>query len=171
MVGKFYNAKGALWAWVGIFVGFNLTFFPQFILGTHGMPRRYADWSREIWIERLGDSPDLERMLAHLDMFSLLHKLSTIGSYVQLIGFLILAWVLVRSLVKGRPAPRNPWGGNSLEWHTPSPPPHENFADQPEAEDGYDFTTWHWDPEIQGFVRREPEAKPQPDAEPKPAQV
>ena len=169
MVGRLMNEKAAIWGWVGVFVGFNLTFFPQFLLGTHGMPRRYADWSKEVWIAKLQESGqpiDMAFIEQKLELFSLLHKLSTVGAWIQLIGFVTVAVAMIHSLVKGRRSPRNPWGGNSLEWHTPSPPPHENFVRQPFAEDSYDFRDWHWDESIGGFTRKEPAPQAQPEPEP-----
>ena len=147
MFGKMYGAKGALWAWLFIFVGFNLTFFPQFIMGSQGMPRRYADYSNIVMADGT---------VANLEQFAVYHHLSTGGAYMQAIGFTLLLFVLIRSLVAGRPAPRNPWGGNALEWHCASPPPHENFKQTPVASDSYDYRSWHWDPAIEGFVQREP---------------
>ncbi len=55
----------------------------------------------------------------------------------------------------GRKAPANPWGANSLEWHTPSPPPVENFDATPVADYPYDLTAWHYDAELDGYVRRD----------------
>ena len=101
-----------------VFVGFNTTFFTQFVMGSHGMPRRYYDY---------------------LPQFEIYHKISTLGSYVMAVGFFLTAYYLIHSLFRGKPAPMNPWGGNSLEWHTASPPPHDNFAVTPVAEDPYDY--------------------------------
>jgi cytochrome c oxidase subunit 1 len=101
-----------------IFVGFNTTFFTQFVMGSHGMPRRYYDY---------------------LPQFEIYHRISTVGSYVMAAGFFLIAYYLLRSLFRGKAAPMNPWGGNSLEWHTASPPPHDNFAVTPVAEDPYDY--------------------------------
>ncbi len=129
MFGKMYNER---WAIIGaclVFVGFNLTFFTQFILGTRGMPRRYATYIPE---------------------FTNLHQLSTYGSFILLLGFLVHLFVFIHSLVAGRPAPKNPWGGLSLEWETDSPPIEHNFHHEPLVKHGpYDFETTvppHWDP-------------------------
>ncbi|MBL8761964.1 MAG: cbb3-type cytochrome c oxidase subunit I [Phycisphaerae bacterium] len=129
MFGKMYNE---LWATVGaclVFLGFNLTFFTQFILGTRGMPRRYATYIPE---------------------FTDLHQLSTYGSFILLLGFLVHLFVFIHSLVAGRPAPKNPWGGLSLEWEADSPPIEHNFHHEPLVKHGpYDFETNvppHWDP-------------------------
>jgi cytochrome c oxidase subunit 1 len=145
MFGRMYHEKSALWAWAFVFIGFNLTFFPQFIMGSQGMPRRYADYGQ---VEVGGQIVSLEWTAPY-------HIASSVGSYLQLVGFVILLVVLIHSMMKGRPAPRNPWGGNALEWHAPSPPPHENFATQPDAEDSYDHAAWRYDRAIGGFVRRD----------------
>ncbi|MFA7236710.1 MAG: cbb3-type cytochrome c oxidase subunit I [Phycisphaeraceae bacterium] len=154
MFGKMYCETGGILAWFFVFFGFNLTFFPQFIMGSHGMPRRYADWSIDAWKARFPDA-DLSFISHNIHLFSLCHKLSTIGAFLQLVGFLILAGVLIHSLVKGRLAPRNPWGANSLEWHTSSPPPLENFKHAPLANDPYDFQSWHWNDDLHGFTQHE----------------
>jgi cytochrome c oxidase subunit 1 len=67
-------------------------------------------------------------------------------------GFFLTAYYLLHSLWRGKKAPMNPWGGNSLEWHTPSPPPHDNFAETPVAEDPYDYTRLKRDPATGGYV-------------------
>ncbi|TVS06617.1 MAG: cytochrome c oxidase subunit I [Phycisphaerales bacterium] len=121
MFGKLYNERWAIIGCVLVFIGFNLTFFTQFILGTRGMPRRYASYP---------------------DEFQFLHQLSTIGSWILGIGFLIHLGVFVHSLVAGRKAPENPWGGLSLEWETESPPIEHNFHHEPIVKHGpYDFDT------------------------------
>ncbi|MEM9295169.1 MAG: hypothetical protein AAGA57_05145, partial [Planctomycetota bacterium] len=58
---------------------------------------------------------------------------------------------------KGPQAPANPWGGNSLEWHTNSPPPHLNFDDDPHGVDPYHYDAWKWDEDVQGYVIRDPD--------------
>jgi cytochrome c oxidase subunit I len=102
-----------------VFVGFNVTFLAQFVLGTHGMPRRYAQY---------------------LPQFKLLHEVSTVGSMILGLGFFIMAGYLVHSLVRGRVAVADPWGGKSLEWTTASPPPLHNFHHVPTVTTGpYEF--------------------------------
>ena len=59
--------------------------------------------------------------------------------------FFLTAFYLIQSLVSGKQAPVNPWGGNSLEWHTASPPPLENFHDVPDATDPYDYENLEYD--------------------------
>lgn len=108
--GRMYNELWARIAWVFIFIGFNLTFFTQFILGFQGMPRRYYYYPEK---------------------FQTLHGASSIGSMVLGIGFVIMAIYLITSLVKGKIASNNPWGASTLEWQTTSPPPTTNFVKEP----------------------------------------
>ncbi len=122
--GKLYSELVGKIAAVTIFVGFNLTFFTQLILGARGMPRRYADYAAE---------------------FQGLHVLSTSGSYILAIGLFIAAGNLIYSLFKGKRAPANPWGAATLEWtHTSSPPIPHNFTRTPIVTRGpYDFHLAH----------------------------
>jgi cytochrome c oxidase subunit 1 len=114
-----------------VFLGFNVTFFTQFMLGSQGMPRRYY---------------------AYVPEFHQYHVISTLGSYVLLLGFLFAAYSLLSSLVNGRKAPANPWGGGTLEWTVPSPPPWYNFETTPIAGDPYDLTHLIWDEQTGGYV-------------------
>ncbi|UCD65235.1 MAG: cytochrome c oxidase subunit I [Candidatus Zixiibacteriota bacterium] len=117
--GRMYSEKWARVAVALIFVGFNVTFFSQFILGSQGMPRRYYNY---------------------LDQYQPLHAFSTFGSWILGLGFIVMAIYLIHSLFKGRPGGANPWGALTFEWTTSSPPPHENFAEIPRVEHGpYDF--------------------------------
>lgn len=137
ITGRMYNETAGQIGALLVFVGFNLTFFPQFVLGSRGMPRRYADFSG-----LLGAHPE----------FSFYNLLSTIGAY--LLGF-AMVWILVTlllSLFRGRRAPANPWGGATLEWKCPSPPPTDNFDIVPEVGDPYDFAGLCYDAEIGGYV-------------------
>ena len=119
MFGKMYNERWAMLACALVFIGFNLTFFPQFIMGSQGMPRRYA---------------------TYVEGYHFFHQLSTIGSWVLAVGFLIHLAVFVQSLVAGRKAPENPWGALTLEWDTESPPIEHNFHHEPVVHHGpYDF--------------------------------
>ncbi len=132
MTGKMYSEKlGSIGSLVS-FVGFNTVFFPQFVLGTRGMPRRYYDYLPE---------------------FTTLHRVSTVGAYILLTGLLIVAFNLFRSLKAGKRAPDNPWGGNTLEWQTATPPITANFHETPTPGDPYDVDRWIWDPAIGGYVR------------------
>ena len=93
-----------------IFLGFNLTFFPQFILGYLGMPRRYHHYPPE---------------------FEVLNVLSSAGSTILAAGYLLPLAYFTWSLLRGAHAPANPWDATGLEWQTPSPPPTENFEETP----------------------------------------
>ena len=113
--GKMYNegpAKVAAWL---IMIGFNVTFFPQFILGVLGMPRRYADY---------------------LPQFTELNRVSTVGSWFLGVGFVIVLVNIINAVRNGKPAGDNPWGALTLEWAAPSPPPHENFLQTPVVTEG-----------------------------------
>jgi cytochrome c oxidase subunit I len=110
MFGRMYEESTARLSFVFIFVGFNVTFFPQFILGAMGMPRRYFDY---------------------LPAYESLNKISTFGSWLIGTGFLIGAYTMIKCVTKGAPAPANPWGAKTLEWTIPSPPPHHNFDVEP----------------------------------------
>jgi len=113
--GKMYGeGTSKVGAWL-IMIGFNVTFFPQFILGVLGMPRRYADY---------------------LPQFEQLNRISTIGSWFLGVGFVIVGWNLAKALKSGEKAGPNPWGALTLEWQTPSPPPHENFLKEPVVTEG-----------------------------------
>lgn len=124
MFGRMYNENWGRFACFLIFVGFNLTFMPQFVMGSRGMPRRYYDYLPE---------------------FTIFHQLSTIGAYILAVGFIITAIYLVHSLFYGKIAPANPWGGASMEWKCSSPPPHDNFPEPPRVTDPYDFSTMRYD--------------------------
>jgi cytochrome c oxidase subunit 1 len=137
MFGRMYNE---LWGRVGallVFVGFNTTFFTQFVMGSQGAPRRSYHY---------------------VSQFQPYHVLSTIGAYILALAFVIVAANLAHSLFRGRPAPANPWGGATLEWQTSSPPPHDNFPTAPVAGDPYDVEAWTYDDRIGGFVKKAPAA-------------
>jgi cytochrome c oxidase subunit 1 len=121
-----------------IFAGFNLTFFPQFLMGTKGMTRRYFDYS---FI--LQQHPEI----------AFYNLLSSLGSFLLTIGLCIIPIYLIASLVNGRRAPANPWGGATLEWQCSSPPPFDNFPEQPVVGDPYDFSQIKYDDKIDGYVR------------------
>jgi cytochrome c oxidase subunit 1 len=129
--GRMYSERWAAAGAVLVFLGFNLTFFVQFVLGSQGMPRRYA---------------------TYLPKYQSYHYISTMGAYLLAVGLFIVAGNWLHSLLRGRRAPANPWGANTLEWRTSSPPPHDNFATQPEADDPYDVGRWQYDPATGGWV-------------------
>ena len=120
MFGVMYpEAPSKVSAWL-VFLGFNLTFFPQFILGYMGMPRRYHVYP-----------PD----------FQVLNVLSTAGASILGVGFLLPAIYLTWSLKYGKPAGPNPWGSTTLEWQTSSPPPPTNFDVTPViTKEAYDYS-------------------------------
>ncbi|GAB5516328.1 cytochrome c oxidase subunit I [Rhodopirellula baltica] len=145
MVGKLYNETHGRIASLLVFLGFNGTFLPQFVLGSRGMPRRYATYDPE---------------------FAFLHQLSTFGALLLGMGLLYAFIVLMVSLVKGRRAPANPWGGVTLEWQCTSPPPYYNFERPPVVGDPYDFHSLEWDAENERYVMTEPERKLVPESTP-----
>ncbi|HEY0429606.1 MAG TPA: cbb3-type cytochrome c oxidase subunit I [Pyrinomonadaceae bacterium] len=110
MTGKLYSEFWAKIAAMLVFVGFNLTFFPQFILGYMGMPRRYASYPPE---------------------FQVLNIFSSAGASILGVGLFLPLIYLVYSLFFGKDAPANPWMLPGLEWRTSSPPPTENFEKTP----------------------------------------
>jgi cytochrome c oxidase subunit 1 len=120
MTGKLYPERWGLVSSVLVFVGFFMTFFPQFLLGNAGMPRRYYDYPPR---------------------FQTLHVISTVGAWWLGVAMLITASYLFWALVWGEKAPDNPWGSAAFEWRTPTPPPKHNFAGKPDLErDPYDYT-------------------------------
>jgi len=139
MTGRMYSEFWGRIACGLIFVGFNVTFFTQFVLGSLGMPRRYQDYTGPGWSE------------ATTALYHKYHFVSTMGSYIMAIGFFITAAYLIHSLFRGRKAPANPWGGRSLEWQCSSPPPHDNFSTPPHVGDCYDFSVLEWDEQEQGY--------------------
>jgi cytochrome c oxidase subunit 1 len=119
MFGRMYNEKLAKIACVIIFIGFNITFISQFMMGSQGMPRRYYTY------------------LAHFQSY---HVWSTVGSWVLSLGLFMAGGVLMASLRKKLDAPANPWGGRTMEWETSSPPITHNFHGQPVLTHGpYDY--------------------------------
>jgi cytochrome c oxidase subunit 1 len=107
MFGRMVDERRAKLAWIPIFVGFNLFYFSMLVIGFQGMPRRYFD---------------------HLPQFHTGHQLASAGAFLMVAGVLTMFHNLGKALLRGPPAPPNPWGGVTLEWSTPSPPPEENFA-------------------------------------------
>ncbi|HVP29867.1 MAG TPA: cytochrome c oxidase subunit I [Myxococcota bacterium] len=121
MTGRMYPEGWARLSALVIFLGFNLTFFPQFILGYLGMPRRYHAYPEE---------------------FQVLNVLSTAGASVLAAGYLMPMIYFIWSLRYGKIAPANPWGATGLEWKTASPPPLHNFDETPVVtHEAYDYTT------------------------------
>lgn len=110
ITGKLYSEKWARRAAISLFVGFLLTFLPQFILGYQGMPRRYATYPEQ---------------------YQGLNMISTLGTLFLAFGYIVPVVYLVRSLLSGPPASANPWQARGLEWQTSSPPPTDNFVEVP----------------------------------------
>jgi cytochrome c oxidase subunit 1 len=110
MFGRMYSLRAATVGWALMFVGFNVLYFTMLVLGYMGMPRRYYD---------------------HLPQFHTAHVIATIGSWPLVAGIVVVFATLAHALLRGTPAPANPWGGVTLEWQVPSPPPVEDFETLP----------------------------------------
>jgi cytochrome c oxidase subunit I len=110
MTGRMYPEFLSKLAALIIFVGFMLTFLPQFVLGYLGMPRRYHVYPPE---------------------FQVLNVMSSAGASILAVGYALPLFYLIWSLYGGKPAGPNPWGATGLEWQTPSPPPPHNFDATP----------------------------------------
>ncbi len=110
IVGRMYSLAWGRVTAIFFFIGFNLTFFPQFLLGYLGMPRRYHVYPPE---------------------FQVLNVVSTSGAAVLGIAYLMPLIYLIYSMRYGKPAPNDPWDATGLEWTTPSPPPKHNFETLP----------------------------------------
>ncbi len=121
MSGRMPDKKlGTLSFWL-VFVGFNVTFFPMHITGLLGMPRRVYTYEGDLG-------------------WDLLNLLSTIGAFVLATGLLVVLVNVVRSLLRGAESPPDPWGGDTLEWMTTSPPPAYNFTTIPTVSSAH--PTW-----------------------------
>ncbi|HLP05954.1 MAG TPA: cbb3-type cytochrome c oxidase subunit I, partial [Paludibacter sp.] len=119
MYGRMYDLKRATIAWGVLFIGFNVMFFPQFILGMQGLPRRYFDY---------------------LPQYQPGHVVATTGAFILVTGLILMVANLVQGARKGAPAPANPWNGTTLEWQVQSPPAVENFEEVPVvAETPYEY--------------------------------
>ena len=138
LFGKMYSEFWGRISCFIIFVGFNWTFFPQFLLGYQGMPRRYFNYEEK---------------------YQFLHVTSSTGAFFMGIGLFISAGVLIHSLLKGRRAPDNPWGAATLEWQTSSPPPLHNFTDDPIVTEPYAVAEFELEPDTGNYIRTE-EAQP-----------
>jgi cytochrome c oxidase subunit I len=119
MTGRMYPEFWGKLSAMLVFVGFNLTFFPQFVLGYLGMPRRYHEYPAE---------------------FQVFNVLSSAGASILAVGYLLPLIYLLISLKYGAVAGPNPWGATGLEWQTPSPPTTHNFEETPIVnEDPYEY--------------------------------
>jgi cytochrome c oxidase subunit I len=120
ITGRMYSEFWGKISAIIVFLGFNLTFFPQFVMGYVGMPRRYHSYPEE---------------------FQVYNVLSTAGASILGVGYLLPLIYLTYSYFHGAKAGRNPWNAWGLEWQTPSPPPVENFDKPPVVtEEPYDYT-------------------------------
>ncbi len=135
VTGRRYSEVWARIAAAIMFIGFNLTFFPQYLLGYQGMPRRYHAYPPE---------------------FQLLNILSSVGAAVLAIGYLLPLVYFAWSLRHGARAGANPWGATGLEWQTASPPPTHNFDAEPTAPDD----VYGYDPQADGAGPAMPIATP-----------
>lgn len=109
-IGRMYDeAKAKLAFWL-IFIGFNTLWFPMFLAGAFGMPRRYFDYLPE---------------------FEIYHKVAGVGAFITAFGILFMLYTLIRALKQGEPCGANPWNATTLEWQVSSPPPLENFTKIP----------------------------------------
>lgn len=120
MFGRMYNHKRAKVAFWLLFIGFNTLYFPMFVMGWLGMPRRYYDYLPE---------------------YTIYHQISTVGSWILILGLIIMFTNLIIGIRKGkRITERNIWGGETLEWKIETPPTFENFETVPMILDGpYDY--------------------------------
>ncbi len=125
MFGKMYSKKAVYASWAPLFIGFNMLYFTMLVLGVMGMPRRYFH---------------------HLPQFNTGHEIATVGSWFLVLGLLMFFGALVHAALKGEKAEDNPWGGVTLEWTIPSPPPVENFEEIPTITTG----PYHFPQESQG---------------------
>jgi cytochrome c oxidase subunit 1 len=110
VTGRLYNEFWAQFAAITMFLGFNVTFLPQFVMGWEGMPRRYH---------------------VYPDVFQVWHVISTGGAVILAVAYLLPLVYLGWSLLYGEKSPDNPWHATGLEWQTTSPPPKENFVRAP----------------------------------------
>jgi len=119
MTGRLYDERLGAASALLVFVGFNVTFIPQFLSGVAGMPRRYATYAAE---------------------FQLQNRVSTVGAFLLTLGLVIALYGLLASLGRGgKRAPANPWGAASLEWSAASPPITHNFEVPPQGHSPYDY--------------------------------
>ena len=120
LTGRMYDERTGIASAILVFLGFNLTFIPQFLVGVAGMPRRYATYAAR---------------------FQGMNRLSTVGAFVLTLGLGFALYGLLASLRRsGARAPANPWGAATLEWSAASPPITENFAVPPLGRRPYDYT-------------------------------
>jgi cytochrome c oxidase subunit 1 len=138
LTGKMYPERLGQICSIGVFVGFNTTFLPQFVMGARGMPRRYWDYDPE---------------------FTIFHRISTVGALILGISMFTQIVYLMWSLKKGKKAAQNPWGGTTLEWTAPTPPTLYNFSSPPVLHEIYNYDDLE-EVEEDNWVRRPKADKP-----------
>jgi cytochrome c oxidase subunit 1 len=139
VTGKLYNEFWAQFAAITMFLGFNLTFLPQFVMGWLGMPRRYHYYP---------------------DVFQIWHILSSAGAVILAAAYVMPLFYLTWSIVYGKKAPANPWHATGLEWQTPSPPPKANFLRPPRVDaDPYEYHDFGRSEEIGDEARARPQGR------------
>jgi cytochrome c oxidase subunit 1 len=134
MFGRMYNDFLGRVGCFLVFLGFNLTFLPQFVMGSRGMPRRYASYDPE---------------------FQIFHQWSTIGAFVLGIGIALSVAVLVYAALRGPRCSSNPFRAASTEWQCSSPPDFHNFIHKPVMTDPYDFESQAYDKDLDTWIPRE----------------
>lgn len=127
----YHETAGVFCSWL-LFAGFNLTFFPHFIMGVLGLPRRLYHYPAQ---------------------FEVYQQAAMIGGVLMGVALAGMACYLLGSLYSERRAPANPWGGTTLEWQCSSPPPVRNFETTPDASETYPFDHWNFSEQEQGFVK------------------
>lgn len=136
MYGVMYNETIAKTGTAIAFIGFNLTFLPQFVAGSKGMPRRYFDYAPE---------------------FAGYNFWSSVGAMMLGVGLVIALYSLLKSLMGARKiAPANPWGAVTLDWQCTSPPPPHNFDHAPPVDGPYDHELVRWNEDLQGYEPVDP---------------
>ena len=127
VTGRLYNEFWAQFAAITMFLGFNVTFLPQFVMGWEGMPRRYHIYP---------------------DVFQAYHVISSFGALILAVAYLMPFTYLSLSLINGERAGDNPWHARGLEWQTSSPPPKRNFRTPPRIDrEPYDYDVSEEPPE------------------------
>jgi cytochrome c oxidase subunit 1 len=147
MSGRMYNETAGKLFCLLVFIGFNLTFFPQFIMGSLGMPRRYHEYQ---------------------EIYQIYHQLSTIGAFTLGVGIFGAVMTLVYAWFFGRQASGNPWGAATLEWQSSSPPSFHNFEHRVIVSAPYDFSSVVYDESVDGYVPVVPKREVAPALEPAP---
>jgi len=147
MSGRMYNETAGKLFCLLVFIGFNLTFFPQFIMGSLGMPRRYHEYQ---------------------EIYQIYHQLSTIGAFTLGVGIFGAVMTLVYAWFFGRQASGNPWGAATLEWQSSSPPSFHNFEHRVIVSAPYDFSSVVYDESVDGYVPVVPKREVAPAPEPAP---